>query len=93
MTNVLNYITKFIEGDIDEKVKLGKKKIDNLETEIEEKIEDIKPKIKSEVRAMGLQLEKQSNQIQAALQEIDIAVLQKDIPQIDRHSLEFIEYR
>lgn len=93
VTNVLNYITKFIEGDIDEKVKMGKKKIDNLETEIEEKIEDIKPKIKSEVRAMGLQLEKQSNQIQAALQEIDIAVLQKDIPQIDRHSLEFIEYR
>ena len=91
--NILNYITKFIEGDIDEKIKIGKEKIDNLETEIEDKIEDIKPKIKSEVRAMGLQLEKQSNQIQAALQQIDIGVLQKKVPEIDEHTLEFVEYR
>merc|ERR1711970_1248182 len=91
--NILNYITKFIEGDIDEKIKIGKEKIDNLETEIEDKIEDIKPKIKSEVRAMGLQLEKQSNQIQAALQQIDIGVIQKKVPEIDDHTLEFVEYR
>jgi len=91
--NILNYITKFIEGDVDKKIKIGKEKIDNLETEIEEKIEDIKPKIKSEVRAMGLQLEKQSNQIQAALQQIDIGVIQKKVPEIDDHTLEFVEYR
>ena len=93
VTDILSYISKLIESDIEEKVKNGKGKMDSLEGEIEVKIEDIKPKIKSEVRAMGQQLEKQNNEIQSALQEIDVAVLQKDIPEIDNHTLEFVKYR
>ena len=90
---ILNYTSKLIESDIEGKVKIGKGKMDNLEGEIEGKIEDIKPKIKSEVRGMGAQLEKQSSEIQSALQELDVAVLQKDIPLLDEHTLEYVRYR
>ena len=93
VTDILSYISKLIESDIEEKVKIGKGKMDSLEGDIEEKIEDIKPKIKSEVRAMGKQLEMQNNEIQTALQEINVAVLQKDIPEIDKQTLEFVRYR
>merc|ERR1719483_1026117 len=90
---ILNYTSKLIESDIEGKVKIGKAKMDNLEGEIEGKIEDIKPKIKSEVRGMGAQLEKQSSEIQSALQELDVAVLQKDIPLFDEHTREYVQYR
>ena len=93
VTDILNYISKLIESDIEEKVKNGKAKMDNLEDEIEGSIEDIKPKVKSEIQAMGLQLLKQNNEIQSALREIDVAVLQKDIPKIDDHTLELFKYR
>merc|ERR1719318_1103876 len=42
---------------------------------------------------MGEQLEKQNNEIQSALREIDVAVLQKDIPEIENQTLEFVKYR
>eukprot|EP00092_Neocalanus_flemingeri_P006838 GFUD01007383.1.p1 GENE.GFUD01007383.1~~GFUD01007383.1.p1 ORF type:complete len:948 (+),score=147.14 GFUD01007383.1:408-3251(+) len=93
VTGILSDISELIESDIEEKVKNGKAKMDNLEGEIEGSIEDIKPKVKSEIRAMGLQLEKQNNAIQSALREIDVAVLQKDVPQIDDHTLVYVKYR
>lgn len=93
VTDILSYISKLIESDIEKKVNIGKEKMDSLEREIEGKIEDIKPKIKSEVRAMGQQLEKQNNEIQTALQCIDVAVLQKNIPEIENQTLEFVKYR
>ena len=67
--------------------------MDNLEGEIEGSIEDIKPKVKSEIREMGKQLENQNNEIQTALREIDVAVLQKDVPQIDDYTGAYVEYR
>ena len=93
VTGILSDISELIDSDIEEKVKNGKAKMDSLEGEIEGSIEDIKPKVKSEIRAMGLQLEKQNNEIQSALREIDVAVLQKDVPKIDEHTLEYVKYR
>ena len=79
VTSILNDISQLIESDIEEKVKTGKAKMDNIEGEIEGSIEDIKPKVKSEIREMGRALEGQNSDIQAALREIDVAVLQKDV--------------
>ena len=93
VSNILRDINELIESDIEEKVKNGKAKMDNIEGEIEGSIEDIKPKVKSEIREMGIQLENQNNEIQTALREIDVAVIQKDVPQIDRHTDLYIEYR
>ena len=93
VTNILRDISQLIESDIEEKVKTGKAKMDNIEGEIEGSIEDIKPKVKSEIREMGVQLERQNNEIQSALREIDVAVLQKDVPQLDEHSGLYIKYR
>ena len=93
VSSILRDINELIESDIEEKVKNGKAKMDNIEGEIEGSIEDIKPKVKSEIREMGIQLENQNNEIQTALREIDVAVIQKDVPQIDRHTDLYIEYR
>ena len=93
VNGILRDINELIESDIEEKVKNGKAKMDNLEGEIEGSIEDIKPKVKSEIRAMGNQLENQNNEIQSALREVDVAVIQKDVPEIDRQAGLYIEYR
>ena len=93
VSGILRDINELIESDIEEKVKNGKAKMDNIEGEIEGSIEDIKPKVKSEIREMGLQLENQNNDIQSALREIDVAVIQKDVPQIDSYAGQYIEYR
>jgi len=93
VNGILRDISELIESDIEEKVKNGKAKMDNLEGEIEGSIEDIKPKVKSEIREMGNQLENQNNEIQSALREIDVAVLQKDVPQLDDYAGVYVEYR
>merc|ERR1719336_1091870 len=93
VNGILRDINELIESDIEEKVKNGKAKMDNIEGEIEGSIEDIKPKVKSEIREMGVQLERQNNEIQSALREIDVAVIQKDVPQLDEHSGLYIKYR
>ena len=93
VNGILRDISELIESDIEEKVKDGKAKMDNLEGEIEGSIEDIKPKVKSEIREMGVQLENQNNEIQSALREIDVAVIQKDVPQLDSYTGLYIEYR
>ena len=93
VNGILRDISELIESDIEEKVKNGKAKMDNLEGEIEGSIEDIKPKVKSEIREMGKQLENQNNEIQSVLREIDVAVLQKDVPQLDDYTGVYIEYR
>lgn len=93
VNGILRDINELIESDIEEKVKNGKAKMDNIEGEIEGSIEDIKPKVKSEIREMGVQLENQNNEIQSALREIDVAVIQKDVPQIDSYTEMYIEYR
>ena len=74
-------------------MKEGKAEMDNIEGKIEDSILDIKPKVKSEIREMGLQLQRQNNEIQSALREIDVAVIQKDVPQLDQHSELYIKYR
>merc|ERR1719445_1586517 len=93
VNGILRDISDLIESDIEEKVKNGKAEMDQLEGKIEDSIEDIKPKVKSEIREMGVQLERQNNEIQSALREIDVAVLQKDVPQPDEHSGLYIKYR
>ena len=93
VNNVLRDISLLIESDIEEKVKEGKAEMDQLEGKIEDSILDIKPKVKSEIREMGRQLERQNNQIQSALREIDVAVLQKDLPQLDGQTEVYIKYR
>jgi len=93
ITNVLSDISDLIENNIEEKVMVGKAKFDEVEKQIEQNIEDIKPKVKSELREMGVQLENQNNKIKAALQEIDLAVIKKDIPKLDDHTIEYVEYR
>ena len=93
VSGILRDINELIESDIEEKVKNGKAKMDNIEGEIEGSIEDIKPKVKKEIREMGNHLENQNNEIQSALREIDVAVIQKDIPEIDKRAGMYIEYR
>ena len=93
VNNVLRDISLLIESDIEEKVKEGKAEMDNIEGKIEDSILDIKPKVKSEIREMGVQLERQNNEIQSALREIDVAVIQKDVPQLDQHTELYIKYR
>lgn len=93
ITDILRDINQLIDNDIQEKVNKGKARLDGLEGEIESSIEDIKPKVKSEIRAMGVELDRQNNQIQAALRDVDVAVVQKDIPQIDEFSRDFVKYR
>eukprot|EP00090_Calanus_glacialis_P030997 TRINITY_DN5063_c0_g1_i1.p1 TRINITY_DN5063_c0_g1~~TRINITY_DN5063_c0_g1_i1.p1 ORF type:complete len:942 (-),score=271.59 TRINITY_DN5063_c0_g1_i1:188-3013(-) len=93
ITNVLSDISDLIENNIEEKVLVGKAKFDEVEKQIEQSIEDIKPKVKSELRQMGVQLQNQNNKIKAALQEVDLAVIKKDIPKLDEHSLKYVEYR
>jgi len=93
ITNVLSEISDLIENNIEDKVLVGKAKFDDIEKQIEQSIEGIKPKVKSELREMGFQLESQYHKVRSALQEIDIAVLKRDIPKLDEHTLEYVEYR
>eukprot|EP00092_Neocalanus_flemingeri_P012480 GFUD01013453.1.p1 GENE.GFUD01013453.1~~GFUD01013453.1.p1 ORF type:complete len:941 (-),score=227.62 GFUD01013453.1:453-3275(-) len=93
ITGVLSDISDLIENDIEEKVLVGKAKFDLIEKQIEQSIEDIKPKVKTELREMGKQLETQNGKIKAALQSLDLAVIQKDIPKLDTHTLKYVEYR
>ena len=92
-------------------MKNGKNKLDSLEGEIEDSIEDIKPKVvrsmnkatdcnsmlvfpnlqiatlrtclqvKSEIREMGLQLQRQNSDLQQALRQIndDVASVQQEV--------------
>ena len=42
---------------------------------------------------MGSKIERQNSQIQSSLQEIDVAIIQKQIPSIDRYTRDFVENR
>ena len=81
VTDILNDISSLIDNDIEEKVKHGKDKLDSLEGEIEESIEDIKPKVKAEIRTMGLQLQRQNSEIQSSLRQVNdhVATVQKEV--------------
>jgi len=89
----LRSVSDLIQNNIEQRVMEGKEEFDKIEKDIEQSIDDIKPKVKLEIRALGQQLERQNNEIQAALREVDIGLIQKDIPLIDDSSQPFIEYR
>merc|ERR1719167_2132780 len=95
VTDILTDISSLIDNDIEEKVKNGKNKLDSLEGEIEDSIEDIKPKVKSEIREMGLQLQRQNSDIQQALRQIndDVASVQQEVPEQHLKTLPFVMMR
>jgi prominin 1 len=93
LASTLQGVSDLIQNDIENKVLSGKAQFDSIEKEIEKSIDDIKPKVKLEIRALGEELDRQNADIQAALREVDIGVIQKDIPLIDHHSQPFFEYR
>lgn len=93
LASTLQGVSDLIQNDIERKVLAGKEEFDSIEKEIERSIDDIKPKVKAEMRNLGVQLSDQNNNIQAALNDIDIAAVQKDIPLIDQHSGPWIQYR
>jgi len=95
VTDILTDISSLIDNDIEEKVKNGKNKLDSLEGEIEDSIEDIKPKVKSEIREMGVQLQRQNSDIQQALRQIndDVASVQQEVPEQHLKTLPFVMMR
>merc|ERR1719495_592256 len=95
VTDILIDISSLIDNDIEEKVKNGKNKLDSLEGEIEDSIEDIKPKVKSEIREMGVQLQRQNSEIQQALRQIndDVASVQQEVPEQHLKTLPFVMMR
>ena len=95
VTDILTDISSLIDNDIEEKVKNGKNKLDSLEGEIEDSIEDIKPKVKSEIREMGLQLQRQNSDIQQALRQVndDVASVQQEVPEQHSKTVKFVQWR
>jgi len=95
VTDILNDISSLIDNDIEEKVKHGKDKLDSLEGEIEESIEDIKPKVKAEIRTMGLQLQRQNSEIQSSLRQVNdhVATVQKEVPEVHGRTLRWVRWR
>ena len=79
LANTLKDISNLIQNNIEEKVVAGKEEFDNIEQIIADAIEDIKPKVKQEMRKRGEELEYKNNDIQEALKSIDIATLHKDV--------------
>merc|ERR550534_3156345 len=95
VTDILTDISSLIDNDIEEKVKNGKNKLDSLEGEIEDSIEDIKPKVKSEIREMGVQLQRQNSEIQQALRQVndDVASVQQEVPEQHEKTLKYVKWR
>ncbi|XP_023348230.1 prominin-like protein [Eurytemora carolleeae] len=93
LASTLRGVSDLIQNDIEKKVLSGKAEFDSIEKEIEKSIDDIKPKVKLEIRALGEELDRQNSEIQAALREVDIGVIQKDVPLIDHYTQQYFEYR
>jgi len=93
LTKMLSELSDVLENNIEKKVKVGKEKFDRIEKQIEDGIEDIKPQVKKELRNMGVQLSDRNSEIQSALRDIDFRTLQRDVPQIDSHTLQVVEWR
>lgn len=93
VADILADISGLIDNDIEEKVKNGKETLDSLEGTIEDSIEDIKPKVKGEIRQMGLELQRQNSQIQAALRQVDVARVQQEVPALHDRSVQYVEWR
>ena len=93
VADILADISGLIDNDIEEKVKNGKETLDSLEGTIEDSIEDIKPKVKGEIRAMGLELQRQNSEIQAALRQVDVARVQQEVPGLHDRSVQYVEWR
>jgi prominin 1 len=79
LANTLKEISMLIQNNIEEKVTAGKEQFDNIEQIISDSIDDIKPKVKQEMRKRGEELEDKNNDIQEALKSIDIGTLHKDV--------------
>merc|ERR1719347_761780 len=93
ITLILEDIDDLINNNIEEKVNKGKVRLEGLEGEIESSIEDIKPKVKAEIRAMGAKLDAQNSQIQEALRRLDVGALQKRLPALVDSGSDWVWYR
>jgi len=93
LATTLGGVKDLINNNIENKVLAGKQEFDSIERQIEESIDDIKPKVKQEIRSLGEELERQNNVIQDALREIDIGSIQKDVPLIHDHTHQYMEWR
>ena len=78
LDSTLQEISQLIQNNIEEKVTRGKEQFDNIEQLIADSIDDIKPKVKQEMRKRGEELEYKNSDIQEALKSIDIGTLHKD---------------
>lgn len=77
-------ISDLMNNDIERKVRGGQQQLNKVKTDIERSIGDIRPRIKSEIRNMGKQLEDQAAEIQRILNEFDanVAAVTTDVPKI-----------
>ena len=82
LANTLKEISKLIQNNIEDKVTEGKEQFDNIESLIATSIDDIRPKVKQEMRKLGDELERKNSNIQEALKSIDVSTLHKDIKMV-----------
>ena len=88
---LLRDIADLMNNDIEKKVRGGQKQLDKVKIDIENSMEDLRPKIKGEIRKMGQQLEDKSDQIQNFLNEVQsgFSTVQRDIPKVQPYLDEY----